>query len=318
MFKTKKVKSKTLGEYLRECREHSDLSISDIGRISQVQPKFILALEEGRYQNLPDLVYIKGFLKSLSLIYHVSSDELLAQYLGEQEIAKNIREEIVGSGNSTFSTPKFIFSPKTLWIGCLIFLGVASISYLYFQVSSLKRPPHLDVASPHENLTVNSAVLVVEGKTESGSNVYLNNQAIVVDAHGEFRENLSLAPGSNVLTIKATNRFGQSSEVTRQIIYQEKEIAGTATGTALILPEVRKLIFQVVIGDQAAWIEIEVDGQAQYTGTMLAGSSQSAVAQEKVVLTTGNAGTTKVILNGKDLGILGKEGETIRDIEFTK
>ncbi|KKW29338.1 MAG: hypothetical protein UY73_C0022G0006, partial [Parcubacteria group bacterium GW2011_GWA2_52_8] len=40
-------------------------------------------------------------------------------------------------------------------------------------------------------------------------------------------------------------------------------------------------------------------------------------AKTKIVLTTGDAGSTRATLNGQDLGVLGKEGEVIRDIEFT-
>lgn len=313
-FKTKKVKAKTLGEYLRQCREYSGIALPEISKFSQVQKKFILALEEGRYQDLPDSVYVKGFLKSLSLIYHIPLATLLNQYLGEQEIAKNI-EKSESDAETSFSTPKFIFSPKTLLIGSLAILGILSVSYLYFQVSSLKRPPSLHIISPAEDTTVNTGAVEVLGTTESGSTVYLNNQAIVVDAKGEFRENLTLAPGSNFLTIKSVNRFGKSSEVTKSIVYQEKEIAGAATRTPAILSDA--LIFEITMGEQASWIEIVADGVDKFSGTMLPNAHQTIIAREKIVLTTGNAGTTRVKFNGKDLGILGKEGEVIKDIEFT-
>lgn len=317
MFKTKKVKSQTLGEYLRACRDRSGLSLSQITKFSQVQSKFILALEEGRYADLPDLVYVKGFLKSLGRLYAVSADKLLVQYAAEQEIANHIERAEANLTQPSFAAPKFIFSPKTLVLGSLIVLGLVSVAYLYFQVSSLSRPPRLEISSPEDDLTTNQAVLLVEGATEPGSSVYLNNQMIVVDAQGEFRENLSLTPGSNLLTIRAVNKFDKISSVTRTIIYKEKAIAGAATGTAPILEEAT-LVLEVVMAEKAAWISIEADGAEKYSGTMLPHSRQTISAAEKIVLTTGNAGTTRVILGGEDLGILGKEGEVIRDIEFTK
>lgn len=318
-FKTKKVKSQTLGEYLRECREHSGLTLSDISTFSQVQPKNILALEEGRFADLPAPVYVKGFLKSLSLVFHVPADKLLIQYAAEQEIAQHIERTKADSETAVFAAPKFIFSSKTLVIGSLTIFGLLSVFYLYFQVSSLKRSPRLEIVSPETDLTTNQAVLLLQGTTEPGSNIYLNNQRIVVDAQGEFRENLSLAPGSNLLTIRAVNKFEKSNSVTRTIVYsegsrearQDKAIAGaTTTSDGLHL--------EIVIDDQAAWIYLESDGTEKYAGTMLPRSRQKIAAQEKIILTTGNAGTTRVILNGKDLGILGKEGEVIRDIEFTR
>lgn len=316
-FTTKKVKSQTLGEFLRACRDRSGLSLSDIAKFSQVQPKNILALEEGRYEDLPDAVYVKGFLRSLSQVFHVPLGKLLLQYAAEQEIAEHIEKVQTESKIGSFSTPKFVFSSKTLVIAGLALFGFLSMSYLYFQVSSLKRPPRLEIFSPKTDLTTGGAVLLVHGTTEPGSSVYLNDQMIVVDAKGEFRENLSLAPGTNLLTIRAVNKFDKSNSASRTIVYQEKEIAGTATGTSQFVGE-EKLTLEVLTNEQAAWIYLESDGVEKYVGTMLPHSRQSIAALEKIVLTTGNAGTTRVILNGKDLGILGKDGEVIRDIEFTR
>lgn len=316
MFKTKKVSSQTLGEFLRSCREHSGLELSQIGQYSQVQPKYILALEEGRYKDLPALVYVKGFLRSLCRIYQISEEKILTQYVGEHEVEQNLRTQ-AHEVKVRFVAPKFILSPKTLIVAGLAILGILSASYLYFQVSSLKRPPPLEIFSPHEDFTSTSVVLEVRGKTEPGSTVYLNNQTIVVDAKGEFSENLSLAPGVNLLTIKAINKFGKSTEVSRSIVYPEKEIAGIATSTASTLPEQEDLTLEIIMGDEAAWISFEVDGSPQFSGTMLPHSRQTVKAKERIVLTTGNAGTTRVILDGKNLGILGKEGEVIEDIEFT-
>ncbi len=45
---------------------------------------------------------------------------------------------------------------------------------------------------------------------------------------------------------------------------------------------------------------------------MYPGIIQNFEAQEKINLTTGNAGSTKVIFNEKDLGALGKEGEVLK------
>lgn len=316
-FITKKVKSQTLGEYLRSCREHSGLELSQIGQYSQVQPKYILALEEGRYKNLPALVYVKGFLRSLCKIYQIDEEKILTQYLGEHEVEQNLQVQ-AREVKVRFATPKFILSPKTLVIGSLAILGILSAAYLYFQVNSLRRPPPLEIFSPHEDFTSSSVVLEVKGKTEPGSIVYLNNQTIVVDAKGEFQENLSLAPGVNLLTIKAINKFGKSSEVSRSIVYPEKEIAGIATSTTATLPEQKELTLEVIMGDEAAWISFEVDGMPQFSGTMLPHSTQTVIAKERIVLSTGNAGTTRVVLDGRNLGVLGKPGEVIKDIEFTK
>lgn len=313
-FVTKKVKTQTLGEYLSSCRDHLGLSLEEAGRLSQIQPKFLAALEEGRYSDLPATVYVKGFLKSLAKFYRVKEGKLLEQFAAEHEIVHNTALATPVDERGKFFMPRLILSPRTLMVAGVVAVGILSLGYLYFQISSLSQPPILEVFSPSSDGTVDSSLLVVNGRTEAGASVYLNNQPIVADATGEFQENLSLAPGPNQLVIRAVNKFGRQTQISRSILLQEKQIAGSFTSNQ---GPNAGLTVEVAIGGKPTWIYLEADGLEKYSGTMLAGAKQTISAQNKIVLTTGNAGATQVILNGKDLGILGKDGEVIRDIEFT-
>ena len=78
-----------------------------------------------------------------------------------------------------------------------------------------------------------------------------------------------------------------------------------------------ELTLEIAIGDSASWISVTADGREVISATMLAGSTRKITAKNRIVLTTGNAGTTRVFLNNRDLGFLGAEGEVLRDIEFT-
>lgn len=321
-FTTKSVKTKTFSEYLQSCRTHLGLSVADVGKFAKIQPKYLAALEEGRFADLPSQVYVKGFLKSLAVVYRLDEHKLMNQFLEEYNVAETV-EITLAPEKPQFSFPRFVLSPKTLTIAGLALIGLASLGYLYFQVSSLSRPPFLSISQPEADGTVSSSLLVVEGKTEVGATVFLNGQIINVSADGNFRENLSLAPGVNKIMIKSINKFDKEMTVTRQVMLAEKEIAGSFTGAAIATssltaeeqPEV-KLVIKV--GPEASWIHLTADGAEEYSGTMLPGSSRTVNAQEKVMLTTGNAGSVSVRVNDKDYGVLGKAGETLRDLEFTK
>ncbi len=319
-FTTKRVKTQSLGEYLQALRKRTGFPVSEISKLAQVQPKYLEALEAGRYQDLPAAVYIKGFLKSLAKVYGADPGLLINQFQAEHKMAHNVEILTEPKPRLPVIIPRFVLNPKTLIIAGITFLGLASFGYLYFQVSSLSRPPRLDVLSPEKDVMVNSSLLLVQGKAEAGSSVSLNNQPIVADANGEFRENLSLAPGPNQLLIRAVNKFGKETVITRSVVLQEKEIAGsfTTSTTSAENLDFDKLTLEVVVGEQAVWVYLEADGSEKYSGIMLANSKKIVTASDKVMLTTGNAGHTRVILNGKDLGVLGREGEVVRDIEFTK
>lgn len=314
-FTKKSVKLQDLGERLRSLREKLGLSPDDIRRVGKIQPKYLLALEAGAMQDLPATVYVKGFLRTLAQIYQVPVESLLEEFVAERQIRDNVEPPLsLPAGGlapkSNLAIPRFVWNPRTITLAGVAVLGMASLGYLYWQISSLTRPPRIDLAVPIPQ-TINASLLTVAGKTERGASVFLNNQAIVVDASGNFSETLSLGSGSNILTIRAVNKFGQETTLTREVMYAQASAgSGSAPGTAIVV--------EVAIEARPAEIAIRSDGQEIFSGVIPAGARQTFTAAEKISLTTRDAGATRVSLNGKPLGVLGKAGETIENIEFTK
>lgn len=309
------LKSQDLGEQLRARRSRLRLSPEDICRLTKIQPKYLLALESGFTKDLPATVYVKGFLRTLAEVYRVPAGPLIEQFVAERGIVDNVQHSVSSAIHTKkLEIPRFVLSPKMLTIGSVALLGLVSLAYLYFQVSSLARAPRLIVDSPKADSVVNSSLLTVTGHTEPGSTLYINNQTIVVDANGIFSENLSLGLGLNLLAIRAVNKFGQETTLARQVIYEEKKVAGSST----VATSTAAITLEVSIGPRSSFVELFADGEQIFSGVIPADTTQTFTAERKILFSTSDAGTTRLRLNGKDLGVLGKEGEAIRNIEFTK
>jgi cytoskeletal protein RodZ len=54
---------KAIGEHLRQARLAKSTSIDDIAINTRIRPDFLLALEEGRASDLPEAVFIQGFIR---------------------------------------------------------------------------------------------------------------------------------------------------------------------------------------------------------------------------------------------------------------
>ncbi len=76
---------------------------------------------------------------------------------------------------------------------------------------------------------------------------------------------------------------------------------------------------KLTIGPEATTLLIKVDGKAlsEKASLMLPGATQSLTAKESIEITASNAGSVKVELNGKNLGLLGKDGQEVKDRKFT-
>jgi hypothetical protein len=64
---------------------------------------------------------------------------------------------------------------------------------------------------------------------------------------------------------------------------------------------------------------IQADGKEVFRGTMLAGTTQTFNATDTIIVSTGNAGATQLVVTNrvvqnKDIGSLGAPGEVRRDI----
>jgi len=61
-----------------------------------------------------------------------------------------------------------------------------------------------------------------------------------------------------------------------------------------------------------AWMQVMVDGQRKFEGTLKAGQSETWKGNADVFLWVGNAGGVSVTFNGKELGTLGAKGEIVK------
>ncbi len=143
--------------------------------------------------------------------------------------------------------------------------------------------------------------------------MYINDVQITSADDGNFRERVSLQDGVNVLRIKAKNKMDKETLI-------ERTVLGRASySVPLAMNQGSTIEMKVVIGPNPAMIEVASDGQqSSPASVMLAGATATFYAKDYIEITSYNAGSTKIILNGKDIGTLGKEGETIQKKKFDK
>lgn len=77
----------TVGEQLRQARETQKLSISEVAETTNIRGDHLRALEEGNYGVFSAPVYIRGFVRTYSLLLKLDTARLLEQ-LG-QELAES-------------------------------------------------------------------------------------------------------------------------------------------------------------------------------------------------------------------------------------
>ncbi|MCL5666370.1 MAG: DUF4115 domain-containing protein [Patescibacteria group bacterium] len=304
-FEKKRIRLETLGEYLKEVRESLGFAVEKVADKTGISPKFITALEEGNYRQLPADIYMTGFLKKIAAFYSVDGRELVSQYKKERGIQQQLGSQAAGGGYLKKKIlGRMVVTPVTVSIALGLLFAAVTMGYIAWQVMSINRTPSLEIFQPQDRQVVKDSFVNVRGKTDPGTGIAINNQSIFVDSEGNFKTQLGITAGQKDLVITAKNKFDKSVSKTISIIGEST--AGTAEGDLDL-----KLEF---IGDATA--SFAIDGGQSQAAVFHSGDTKTLKAAQKIVLSTTDAGVTKVTLNGQPLGVLGRPGESISDIPF--
>jgi transcriptional regulator with XRE-family HTH domain len=69
-----------LGSRLKREREGRALGLADVARVTKIPERSLLRLEEGRFEELPGDVFVRGFLRSYARCVGLDAEELVRQY----------------------------------------------------------------------------------------------------------------------------------------------------------------------------------------------------------------------------------------------
>lgn len=326
-FTKKKVGTLTLGEQLKKLRSDKRIALNEVSRVTRVQARYLERLEEGDWSRLPPDVYVKGFIRSYAEFLGVDDKSLLRLYEKEKGIKRNLENQKSPQKKKKEFEPinitSFVFTPKKVAMGIVVFLVCASFFYLYKQLGSFSGAPQLVVTSPKQNEQIDGNLLTVEGKTDQDANIFINDQPILVNDDGKFRETLTVNSGVNVINIRAVNRFGKEEKgsVTVQSNYasqEEMDSLENETAENESQAEDSKIGLELRVEPGPVWLSVEVDGSAAFSGTMLSGAIQTFSANEKIVVNSGRGDATYVKFNGHDAGTLSKDPGAVRGMTFDK
>ncbi len=307
VFETKKINIETLGEYLQEVRLSLNLSLPDAAKKSGIKEKHLESLESGRFSALPAEVYVLGFLKSLAVLYSTEPGLLIKQYKKERNIQTEIQKKIKQkNGMSKKIFFKFLLTPKIfsliLGVGFVLLTGI----YIIWQVISINKTPELRIYEPQDASVITDAFVNVRGKTNPGMSVSVNGQDIFVESSGDFQTQLGVSSGSKELKIVAKNKLDKSVEKNIRIVVKSPEEGQIQNNSFTIKLE--------LLGDAQVGFALD-EGESQSL-TFHNGDTKLLTAQKKIIISTTNAGVTRISLDGKDMGLMGRPGEVLVDIPF--
>lgn len=215
------------GEKLKKIRQKKKINLDIVEEKTQIQKKYLKAIEDCDYKNLPGQIYARNFVKEYCLFLGIEAQVFLDQLANDYDIIerelknenhnyKKNMKSYKGYGLMSVLNPAFY---KNVIVG-LIF--IFCFTYLGVEAKSVFDPPMLEVISPINNTVINERLVEIKGKTESETNLFINDKQVLTDNDGNFSENISLQSGVNILKISASKKYSKTNIIYKKVLVVEE------------------------------------------------------------------------------------------------
>ncbi|HWO96879.1 MAG TPA: RodZ domain-containing protein [Bacillus sp. (in: firmicutes)] len=123
-----------LGKRLREAREQQNMSLEDLQKLTKIQKRYLVGIEEGNYELMPGKFYVRAFIKQYCEAVGLNSEEIFEEYksdipvtqteeLPEQLSRVRTRKETPVKDSKVFDAlPKILLTIGAIGIAVLIWV----------------------------------------------------------------------------------------------------------------------------------------------------------------------------------------------------
>ncbi len=273
---TKTDKMSSYGLYLQSLRVEKGISIEQVAAETRIRSEILRSIEAEDHQNLPDDVFVKGFLQSFAKVIGADPDEVLRRF----DVRRKAQAPVeVLSGIAPSPRPGH-FWLTLLWVAALM-AGLVGGTLLVYQM--LYHPEGAEAPPPP-----------VAGKAE----------AVEPDTQPAPA---AVQPETPAKDVPQTNAAGtQPAPAAVQPETLAKDIPQTnAAGTQ---PARYRL---EIVCDEDTWLKIIVDDAPAEEYFLKPGDTLQLAANSNYNLLIGNAGGVSVQLDGQPVPVPGKSGQVV-------
>lgn len=207
----------SIGQELRSARQKRAVSLDEVSATTKIQKKYLIAIEENRWHDLPEPIYTRNFLKAYVQFLGKDPTYVLSRFKQERgccdytEGYKTPRQRVRRS--------RLMVTPRIFKLCVVCVLAIAVLSYLGFQIRSIVQPPTLFVETPKDGLTTNHPIISVSGKIEGEATVFVNKERVLPFANGTFTTEITLERGLNIITVEGEKRYSNPATLYRTVIF---------------------------------------------------------------------------------------------------
>lgn len=207
-----------VGETLQLARERKGVDLFRAERDTKIRLRYLSALEDGAYDELPAAVYTKGFLRNYAIYLGLDPEELVERWRDEMETIRSAERVVsVAPPPQPIVAPRqgLTFSPSMLVAGLVAVVVVLFVGFIGVQFMRFLEIPPVGLTNPQTRYTeMDAESVMLEGTSGPGSSILITGPgdtpySTAANESGEWQREVRLTAGRNDFRIIATDPVTQ-------------------------------------------------------------------------------------------------------------
>jgi cytoskeletal protein RodZ len=274
------------GSYLKSERELRGVTLDELHSKTMIPVRFLLALENNQFDELPEEVFIKGYIRSIAKVIGAQEYEVLSTYMDIKKTAPSIDT----NNPSTLDQKHSTLDPKFIFVLSLIILFLSGIAW------GINILIHKFNKDSTESIPTLSKQKQSKSKEEPVNNLSAGNGKIDDTSPALTTSELSpttSAISSKIPIEKSPNNLSRKSAGDLKNLSATVNNEDPASSTESNMP--LKLTIRVK-GD--VWLNIMVDDSTVESFILTKGSEKIFYGKKQYLINAGNKNLIDLTLNG--------------------
>jgi cytoskeletal protein RodZ len=232
-FRIRSVRGdRSLGDLLRSTRARKKIALTDVEEATKIRGRYVQALENDAWEQLPSLVYAKGYLDQYARFLGIADEVVAERY----EMARATYEARCGRSpigpRKALSLSYAQITPRLVGIStvCGAFILLASV--VGTQLMQFTAQPSLEIISPSvtPGLEVKTAEksLMIKGHVEQTDELTVNGAVVSLQGDGTFQAEVPATTAGSLVSIVARRGERKVDQVFVVRLHDKAATASTA------------------------------------------------------------------------------------------
>ena len=274
------------GSYLKSERELRGVTLDELHSKTMIPVRFLLALENNQFDELPEEVFIKGYIRSIAKVIGAQEYEVLSTYMDIKKTAPSIDT----NNPSTLDQKHSTLDPKFIFVLSLIILFLSGIAW------GINILIHKFNKDSTESIPTLSKQKQSKSKEEPVNNLSAGNGKI--DDTSPALTTSELSPTTSAISSKIPIEKSPNN-LSRKSAGDLKNLSATVNNEDPASSTESNMPLKLTIrGKGDAWLNIMVDDSTVESFILTKGSEKIFYGKKQYLINAGNKNLIDLTLNG--------------------